>query len=186
MANVGAGMLSKTVSHKKINLREAMLKAIKENPRIKERFKDAELVGKIQGWGLPLGSKKRNISGDNFLLTGDAGSLIDPFTGEGIGNALYSGMLAAAMCEKAIQHNRFDAAFLKEYDHNIYDRLWDELQLSHTLQKLCKYPSLFNFVVNKAHKSKTLRETISCMFDDIDMRSQFSNPLFYVKMLLNK
>jgi geranylgeranyl reductase family protein len=186
MANVGAGMLSKTVSHKKINLREAMLKAIKENPRIKERFKDAELVGKIQGWGLPLGSKKRNISGDNFLLTGDAGSLIDPFTGEGIGNALYSGMLAAAMCEKAIQHNRFDAAFLKEYDHNIYDRLWDELQLSHTLQKLCKYPSLFNFVVNKAHKSKTLRETISCMFDDIDMRSQFSNPLFYLKMLLNK
>lgn len=186
MANVGAGMLSKSVSDKKVNLREAMLKAIKENPRIKDRFAYAEPVGKIQGWGLPLGSKKRIISGANFLLTGDAASLIDPFTGEGIGNALYSGMLAAQMCEKAIQHNRFDAAFLKEYDEHIYNRLWDELQLSHTLQKLCKYPSLFNFVVNKAHKSKTLRETISCMFDDIDMRSQFSNPLFYLKMVLNK
>jgi flavin-dependent dehydrogenase len=51
---------------------------------------------------LPLGSKKRVISGNNFLLTGDAASLIDPFTGEGIGNAMYSGMLAAAHIQNCI------------------------------------------------------------------------------------
>ena len=186
MANVGAGMLSKSVSAKKINLREAMLKAIKENPRINHRFKNAELQGKIEGWGLPLGSKKRAISGNHFLLAGDAASLIDPFTGEGIGNALYSGMLAAETAANAIRKNCFDASSLHQYDEQIYKRLWDELKLSHTLQKLCKYPWLFNFVVNKAHKSKTLRDTISCMFDDIDMRNQFSNPLFYLKMLFNR
>jgi menaquinone-9 beta-reductase len=185
MANIGAGMLSKEVSKRKVNLKADMLKAIENNPNIKDRFKHATLQGKIQGWGLPLGSKKRPLSGDGFLLAGDAGSLIDPFTGEGIGNALYSGMMAADMITQAIKLQRYDAVFLKEYDNAFYERQWDELKLSHTMQRLCKYPWLFNFVVNKAHKNKALRETISCMFEDLDLRAKLRNPLFYFKLLLN-
>lgn len=184
-ANVGAGMLSSYVSKKKVNLKEDMLRAIANNPKIKHRFEGAQMLGKIQGWGLPLGSKRRPLSGHGFLLTGDAGSLIDPFTGEGIGNALYSGMLAASHIKSCVESNRFDAEFNKKYDEAFYSRQWDELKLSHTLQKLCKYPWLFNFVVNKAHKNKTLRETISCMFEDLDLRAKLRNPLFYFKLLLN-
>jgi geranylgeranyl reductase family protein len=185
MANVGAGMLSSEVSKRKVNLKADMLKAIENNPAISARFKNAKLQGKIQGWGLPLGSKKRPVSGEGFLLVGDAGSLIDPFTGEGIGNALYSGMMAAARIAEAVKENRFDAAFLKQYDDAFYARQWDELKLSHTMQKLVKFPWLFNFVVNKAHKNKALRETISCMFEDLDLRAKLRNPLFYVKLLMN-
>ncbi|MES2379564.1 MAG: geranylgeranyl reductase family protein [Bacteroidota bacterium] len=184
-ANVGAGMLSSSVSAKNVNLKKDMLRAIANNPKIKHRFANAELVSPIQGWGLPLGSKKRVISGDNFLLTGDAASLIDPFTGEGIGNAMYSGMLAAAQIKNCIAQNNFTAQYNQAYDTAFYDRQWDELKLSHTMQKLCKYPWLFNFVVNKAHKNKALRETISCMFEDLDLRAKLRNPLFYVKLLIN-
>ena len=185
MANVGAGMLSSEVSKRKVNLKADMLKAIENNPAISARFKNAKIEGKIQGWGLPLGSKKRPVSGDGFLLVGDAGSLIDPFTGEGIGNALYSGMMAANHITEAIKQNRFDAVFLKQYDDAFYNRQWDELKLSHTMQKLVKFPWLFNFVVNKAHKNKALRETISCMFEDLDLRAKLRNPLFYIKLLKN-
>lgn len=185
MANVGAGMLSSEVSKRKVNLKADMIKAIENNPNIRDRFKNATLQGKIQGWGLPLGSKKRPVSGERFLLVGDAGSLIDPFTGEGIGNALYSGMMAADHIAEAVKQQRFDAAFLKGYDTAFYNRQWDELKLSHTMQRLCKYPWLFNFVVNKAHKNRTLRETISCMFEDLDLRAKLRNPLFYFKLLLN-
>ncbi len=184
-ANIGAGMLSDTVSKKRINLKADMLRAIEQNPGIRDRFKNAKLVGKIEGWGLPLGSKQRKISGNNFLLTGDAASLIDPFTGEGIGNAMYSGMLAAAHIEQAIKANRFDAPFNLAYDNIFYHKQWDELKLSHTMQKLVKYPWLFNFVVNKANKNKTLRETISCMFEDLDMRARLRSPKFYLQLLFN-
>lgn len=184
-ANVGAGMLSKSLSDKKINLREAMLKVIAENPTIKDRFKNSELVGKIVGWGLPLGSRKRKISGERFMLTGDAASVIDPFTGEGISNAMYCGMVAAGVAKEAVEKNCFDENFLKQYDEKIYSRLWAELKLSHTLQKLCNYPWLFNFVVNKAERNKTFRETISCMFDDLDMREKLRKPGFYFKLLFN-
>jgi flavin-dependent dehydrogenase len=184
-ANVGAGMLSASISAKKVNLKESMLKAIEKSPVLKERFKNAELIGKIEGWGLPLGSKKRPLSGKHFLVTGDAGSLIDPFTGEGIGNAMYSGMLAAKHIEKCIATNQFDATFNLQYDQAFYERQWEELKLSHTMQKMVKFPWLFNFVVNKAHKNKLLRETISCMFEDLDMRAKLRNPLFYLKLLRN-
>lgn len=185
--NVGVGILSERIREKKINLREQMLKAIEQNPTISHRFKHATLQGKIQGWGLPMGMEQQSVSGDQYLLTGDAASLIDPFTGEGIGNALYSGMLAAEAIEKGMKFGRFDSAFLKEaYDDHLYRRVGDELKISATLQKLCRYPWLFNFVVNKAHKSPSLSKTISCMFTDLDLRDQLRKPSFYAKILLNR
>ena len=187
MANVGVGILSERIREKKINLREQMLAAIKNNPQIAPRFANARLVDKIQGWGLPLAMQRQPLSGDNFMLTGDAACLIDPFSGEGIGNALYSGMLAAAAIKQAIDQNNFAASFLKEvYDDVVYKRLGDELKISATLQRLCKYPWLFNFVVNKASKSPLLRHTISSMFTDTDLRGQLSKPSFYFKILFNK
>src|SRR5947207_2015215 len=83
--------------------------------------------------------KKRKISGDHFLLTGDAASLIDPFTGEGIGNGMISGMIAAEQIQQAIHADRYDAAFLSSYDKKIYEALWSELKLSRKLQGFAKY-----------------------------------------------
>lgn len=186
-ANVGVGILSEVIRDKKINLREQMLAAIKNNPQIAPRFTNAKLVDKIQGWGLPLAMERQPMSGDNFILCGDAAALVDPFSGEGIGNALYSGMLAAMAIKEALPNNDFSATFLKKnYDDVLYKRLGDELKISATLQRLCKYPWLFNFVVNKASKSESLRNTISCMFADVDLRDQLRKPSFYIKILFNK
>lgn len=186
-ANVGVGILSERIRQKKINLREQMLNAIKNNPNIRHRFTNAKLVDKIQGWGLPMSTEKLPVSGDNFLLVGDAASLIDPFSGEGIGNALYSGMLAADAIGKSLQAGKYDAAFLKEnYDDHLHRRIGDELKLSASLQRLCRYPWLFNLVVNKAHKSPSLSKTISSMFTDLDLREQLRKPSFYAKILFNR
>lgn len=186
LANVGMGMLSSAVSSQKANLKQMMQEIIDTHPVIKERFKNATLHGKVEGWGLPLGSKKRNLSGDRFLLTGDAGSLIDPFTGEGIGNAMVSGLVASRHIKSAIAANNYSADFLKAYDAALYKKLWAELKLSRYLQVLSARPWLFNFVIGKASRSKELRETISCMFENVDIRKKFTNPLFYLKILFNR
>jgi geranylgeranyl reductase family protein len=185
--NVGVGILSEVIRKKKINLREEMLNAIKNNPNIKHRFANAKLVDKIQGWGLPMGTKRQSLSGDHYLLTGDAASLIDPFSGEGIGNAMYSGMLAAYAIRDSLESGNYGAEFLRSaYDDVLYRRIGDELKISTTLQKLCRYPWLFNFVVNKAHKSPSLSKTISSMFLDLDMRDQLRKPSFYARILFNR
>lgn len=184
-ANIGIGMLSEVVAKKKINLRNKLQEIVSTHPSIKNRFENAKLEGHVEGWGLPLGSARRSLSGDNFILTGDAGSLIDPFTGEGIGNALYSGMLAAETISKAISVKQFDNKILSEYETKLYFNLNKELSLSRGIQKLAHHAWLFNLVVNKARKNSMLRETMTCMFDDIDIRERLRKPSFYFKLLFN-
>jgi geranylgeranyl reductase family protein len=182
-ANVGLGVRSDYISKRKLNLKQLLPQVIEGNPVLKKRFERATLVDEVRGYGLPLGSKKRPISGDNYMLIGDAASLIDPFTGEGIGNAMMTGMLAA---QQAIASSNFTKASVAVYDTAVYRRLWSELSLSRKMQQLVTVPWLFNLVVNKAQKSKTLQETISCMFEDMDMRERLKQPSFYVNLLLNK
>ena len=183
--NVGVGMRSDYVGKKRINLKTELNNIIQKYPQLSERFKNAEPVDDIRGYGLPLGSKKRAISGDNYMLIGDAASLIDPFTGEGIGNAILSGYTAAQQAKEAIESKNFSGTALKKYDEAIYRRLGDELSLSYRMQKLVKYPWLFNFVVRKANRNKVLRETIMVMFEDIDIRDRLRKPSFYFKLLFS-
>ena len=49
-----------------------------------------------------FGSKRRPLSGPGYLLLGDAGSLIDPFSGEGISHAMVSGRHAADWAARAL------------------------------------------------------------------------------------
>lgn len=184
-ANVGVGMRSDKLTAKKVNLKDSLHELVRTHPALRDRFEGAEQIGPIKGFGLPLGSKKRPLSGDHYLLIGDAASLIDPFTGEGIGNALYSGYFAAEQAALSLQSGDYSAAALAPYNKAVYDRLWSELKLGRRMQQLVKYPWLFNFVVNKARKNKVLSETISCMFEDIELRARLKKPGFYFQLLFN-
>lgn len=184
-ANIGIGMRADKMSAKGINLKKKFEQVLAENPVIRKRFEGAERVGEVKLFGLPLGSKRRKLSGNNYLLCGDAGQLIDPFTGEGIGNALMTGMFAAQQAAKCIQAQNFSTQFNSAYDAQVYNRLWSELLLSYRMQQLVNFPWLFNLVVNKAERSPLLRETISCMFEDLDMRSRLKSPSFYLKLLFS-
>jgi geranylgeranyl reductase family protein len=185
-ANVGVGMLSEAVRKKKVNLKKELLNIVENDPVIKERFKNAELEGTIDGYGLPLGSKKRKISGERYMLVGDAAYLIDPFTGEGIGNAFYSGRRAADQAARCLQNNDFSAAAMARYDAEIEKAMGSELRLSHKLQKFIKYPILFDTFLKITANNKRLKEVFTCMFHEVDIRKKLLKPSFYIDILLNR
>jgi geranylgeranyl reductase family protein len=185
-ANVGVGMLSNSARNKKVNLKQLMLATLATDPTMKDRFANAELVGPIDGYGLPLGSKKRKLHGERYMLVGDAGYLIDPFTGEGIGNALYSGRIAAQQAAAAIAANDYSDQFFNAYDENVYRILGPEFQVSTKLQKLIKYPWLFNMLMKMGSRNKQLKDLMSCMFHEVDLRKKLGKPMFYVKLLFNR
>lgn len=185
-ANVGVGVLSHTVKKKKLNLKKLLLDIVANDPVFRARFKDATLIGGIDGYGLPLGSKKRRISGERYMLTGDAACLIDPLTGEGIGNALYSGRIAAFQAIEALKANNFSAAQMANYDTEVYRVMGKELQLSRRLQQLLRFPWLFNALLKAGSRNKQLRELLCSMLYEIDVRKKLSRPSFYLKLLLNK
>ncbi len=185
-ANIGIGMRSDFVSKKNINLREMFAKVIAGHPAFQERFKDAEMIGKLEGYGLPLGSKLRRISGDNYMLVGDAGHLIDPLTGEGIGNAFYSGFIAAEQAEACIKAAKYDATFMQAYDVRVKRVLGTEMHLSYQLQKLMQYVPLVNFLASLLASNKRFLEILSKMYNDFEFRKQLINPLFWMKMIIKK
>lgn len=184
-ANVGIGMLSKDIKKKDIKLKPLLDFCI-EHPRFKDRFANATRVGKVHGWGLPLGSKGRPLSGDGWLLVGDAGSLIDPFSGEGIGNAMVAGEMAAAWIDKAVAAGDDSAAFMKGYEGDVLAYFGTEFRLSRMMQQLGRWKWLLNFVIERASKSKTVSDAISAMFADENQRAKFANPLFYLKLAFAK
>ena len=161
MANVGLGMLSSQVSRKKMNLRNEMQRVIENNGYIKDRFAAATLTGEVKGFGLPLGSRKVQISGDRFMLCGDAASLIDPVTGEGIGQAMVSGRYAGWQAIECFKQNNFSAAFIKDYDKKVYDKFWKKHRNSSLIQKMIHYcPWSLNLAANVASKSKYVHAVI--------------------------
>ena len=181
-ANVGLGMRSDILSKRKFNLRKELEALIQQHPVLKERFAEAKMIGDIKGYGLPLGSKKQIISGDHYMLIGDAGHLVDPLTGEGIGNAFYSGFIAAEQLRDCIEQNDFSASFLRAYDKRVDRVLGSEMRLSYRLQQMLQYPFIVNTITYIIGSNKKILEVLSAMYDDFSVREQLAKPLFWIKM----
>ncbi len=115
-SNVGFGMRSDWISKKNINLRDVFNNLIQNDPFLAPRFRHAEALECPRGWGLPLATRPRKIFGDHYLILGDAASLVNPLSGEGIGLGMISGYVAAQTAAKAVENQRFDADFLKDYE----------------------------------------------------------------------
>ena len=184
-ANVGLGLRSDVLQKRRIDLKSMLKSLLAEHPDLKDRFSKAMIEGGVQGLGLPLASKRRQLSGAGYLLVGDAGHLIDPFTGEGISHAMISGMHAGDVAAETLGRAAGcpTAAMLADYDVRVWRRLGKELAISTRLQQLADRPWLFDLVVGRAVKNPALADTISSMFNDLDMRARLRQPSFYLKLL---
>lgn len=185
-ANVGLGLRSDVVRKRKADLKKLLLELVATHPQLAGRFADAAMEGGVQGMGLPLASRRRRISGDGWLLVGDAAHLIDPFTGEGISHAMISGMHAADAAHEALAANDTGAARLHGYDARVWRRLGQELAISARLQQLAQQAWLFDLVVRRANSNPALADAISSMFTDLDLRARLREPGFYLDLLLGR
>lgn len=181
-ANVGLGMRSDEISKRGVNLRKMLPEIIQKHPHIEKRFAQAKAITPPEGYILPLGSKKRRISGDHYMLLGDAGHLIDPLTGEGIGNGMYSGFIAAEQALQCLAEQKFDAAYMQAYDTRFQRIHGTELKLSYWMQRLMAYPWIINTCSKILIHNPKATQILSKMIMDVDYRKQLLNPLFWWKL----
>ncbi len=179
VVNVGSGMLMSDLRERRVNLEEATMNAIKSS-RFAERFKAAEKISPTQGWNLPVASYRRTVAGDGWALVGDAASLIDPFTGEGIGNALLSGKLAAQTIDKALRGE----AKLTDYHEALWSMIGDEISTSYKMQKWGKRKWLLNAFIRKAAKRPELREYLSSTLASEEIKKGLVSPWKLLTIML--
>ncbi len=121
------------------------------------------------------------------MLIGDSAHLVDPVTGEGIGNAIYSGWIAAEQAEKCLQEDNYSKDFMHDYDVRVERVLGAEMKLSYKLQRLLAYPSLLNFFANKLSRNNgRLIDVLSKMYLDFELRKKLVNPLFWFRMVFDR
>jgi flavin-dependent dehydrogenase len=155
ISNVGLGIPSRMVAEKKISLREMLPEVIRTDPELRKRFEDAEMTGDSGSHLLPLGTMKIPISGERFMLCGDAASLINPASGAGIGQAMQSGRYAGWHAARCFEKNDFSKEFMRSYDKTVYGALWRENSHHYLIRQLVfNHRSTMNAIVFFGQKSR--------------------------------
>ena len=145
--NVGLGTLNDKKNNKVAsqNLRKIMEEVITTFPTIAPRFEKATSVDKIKGFALPLSTDTRPLSGDRFILCGDAASLISPLWGHGIDTGMWSGYYAAEQAKACFSENNFSGDFIKQYDAIIYEKITRNfIRSAKMLRLINQHPYLLN------------------------------------------
>jgi len=181
VVNVGLGTLQKDLDSRSVKLRKMMDYVINESPKFAPRFENAKPLGNGKGSKLPLGSPRKN-SPSGFqprrsamaggLLIGDSASLVDPFSGEGIGNAVHSAKLAISLFSRDYLGDGFPEEAAIEYQ----ERLWKEMEveMSHAalFQKFLTSPFLMNRFVSRVERKEFLQ---NLLFDFTARRTSMEN-----------
>jgi flavin-dependent dehydrogenase len=136
--------------------------------------------------GSPRGNRKfepRRSAGNRVLLIGDAASLIDPFTGEGIGNAMVSAKFASESTTKIIEGS--DPLIEGElFMKRVWEHLGPELINSDKLQKMLKHRRLMNWIIGKAAKKPKIQAMLTDMLASKESQTKIHSKLFLLRMFL--
>ena len=80
-----------------------------------DRLGEAELVDKRRNWSLPLAPRTLPLTAAGLMLAGDAAGFVDPLSGEGIWQALYSGRHAGQIAARALRQGELGPNLAAEY-----------------------------------------------------------------------
>ena len=178
---------------KKKSLKQIQRWVIEEHPGFKKRFANATLVPKSEkGWQLPFGSPRkkapsyqpRRVAMAGAMAVGDAASLVDPFSGEGIGNALLTAKMTSRHFDKEMHSGGFPEDAAVAYMEEMWDELGSELTNSKTLQRLMKWKRVTNWFIKKASKKEEIGKMMSEMIASKEAQKALWNPWFMFKTLI--
>lgn len=184
-ANVGLGINMQALKTHKMNLTRVFKTLIKEHPALVERFANAKMDGHIAGWTIPSGHAVPKVSFDGALLVGDAAHLVDPFTGEGIGNALASAHLASQHLSTVLKSSKvLSRETLLPYEKSLKKLLNAELRASAFMHVLSRSDLCMNFLIKRLSKSEVLQNYVSSTIFNENPGTVGLNPQLMLKALL--
>jgi geranylgeranyl reductase family protein len=142
-ANVGFGVLrtddtSKRGESTSGRALAAQWRGLVDRPHLRRALGPrAEPEGSVRAWPIPAAYDRARLTHGRVLFVGDAGNVVDPMTGEGIAQALESGMLAV----RAIAGSPGDATTATaRYRADVDHVLGADLRFARLLQNVLRLP----------------------------------------------
>ena len=122
--NLGFGILRGATQ--KVGDMKSLWASVLSRPHIREALGDAAVIDdKVSAWPIPARVTSATLSTGNVLFVGDAARATDVLTGEGIGQALLSGMLAGAAAASSTPSHTYEREMRKHFfaDHRMSEIL---------------------------------------------------------------
>ena len=134
-ANVGAGVSTRALQRTGRNLKDFFDRFLEE-PEIAGWLEGAEPEGPAKSWSLKMGMWGARRYARGLMMVGDAGSMVHPISGEGVGYAIESGRLAASWAHEAHARRDFSASVLAGYERQLRHQRAREHFSGHALVNL--------------------------------------------------
>jgi geranylgeranyl reductase family protein len=159
--NVGIGFFGS--AHKHGNPRRAYERFITQSPLARDLIRDGEIISPLKGAPLRTGLSGARFAKGGLMGIGECIGATFPLTGEGIGKAMETGMLAASAI--IAQSHMGRGAVAKAYTESI-NRLRPKYDVYRKAQFMFSRPYLTNILVTRANSNPYIRSKLEGLFDE--------------------
>jgi menaquinone-9 beta-reductase len=147
------------------NLREMFERFCALYPSAKELMASGEQLGPLKGAPLRCSLEGARFSRPGLLVAGEAAGSTYAFTGEGIGKALETGILAAETISAARDTMLTDAQARAHYEAHLLE-LKPRFDLYERANRVNESPWLADLVVSRARKSPRILRRMSAVLEE--------------------
>ena len=151
-------------------------------PEVASKLAKAERVGGIRGVG-PMAFRARRTAGYGYLLVGDAASFLDPFTGDGIYEALRGAQLAAPVINAALKAGDPSDRALAPYRAARRRVFTNKRAVCWIVQGFVHTPVLMDYVADRLDRRPDLARTLAGVMGNFRPARQAMSPLFLARLL---
>jgi menaquinone-9 beta-reductase len=167
--NIGVGVIEShdKASHvmRDVNLRDVFKTFAEIHPSARLLMEGGELVGELKGAPLRSSLVGARFARPGLLVTGEAGGSTYSFTGEGIGKAMETGILAAEALIAARAEGLDDDALAQRYIAALAV-LKPKFDLYEKGNKVNSRPWLVEILVRRASRSARLRQRMANLLEE--------------------
>jgi menaquinone-9 beta-reductase len=158
-ANVGAGVSTRVLARTGRNLKDFFDRFLEE-PQMAEWLESAEPEGPAKSWSLKMGMWGARRYAQGLIMVGDAGSMVHPISGEGVGYAIESGRLAASWAHEAHARGDFSASTLSGYERQLRHQRAREHFSGHALVNLVPNLGMLEPLFKACEKDPGVRRSL--------------------------
>ena len=175
----GCRLLARTIfESRQVPLDQFLLDTLRRCPPIAERMKQAKPLTEIYA-AANFSYRRDTMSGDGYLMVGDAFAFIDPVFSSGVHLALNSGIMGAKVVDAYLRKSPEYAARLQEFERMVRRGIKTFSWFIHRFNQ----PAFQSLFVSTNRPPKIERAVLSLLAGDVFAQSQARIPLFCFKVV---
>ncbi|CAN5625866.1 NAD(P)/FAD-dependent oxidoreductase [soil metagenome] len=182
ITNVAFVSNCQSVSDREGSVDKYFMKSLDSIPGVRTRLEGASQVGIIRGVG-PMARSVARPCGSGYVLVGDAAGFVDPFTGDGVYEALKAAQLAAPIISNALRHGDTSSRRLDEYRALRRRTFTSKRQVSLIIQAFIHIPAMMDYATPRLQERADLGRILTGVLGNFTPARHALSPIFLGRLL---